>query len=34
MTGGLTPTTNSVGWVEAEVERWLRHRMDDRCDNG
>jgi prophage regulatory protein len=21
---------NRVGWVEAEVEAWLRHRMDDR----
>lgn len=25
---------NRVGWVEAEVEAWLRQRMAHRCVNG
>ena len=25
---------NRVGWVEAEVEAWLRSRIDGRHDNG
>ena len=25
---------NRVGWVEEEVEAWLRNRMDGRGDNG
>jgi predicted DNA-binding transcriptional regulator AlpA len=30
MTSTVAPTTNRIGWVEEEVEAWLRHRMDDR----
>ena len=26
----ITLGPNRVGWVEAEVEAWLRKRMDDR----